>query len=329
MSFIGKYVKDVVEPYCTILDQDFPLLAFFEQSYWLISIIIITMSQTTTQFLTSLQYYRAPFPFGCSHLSTEHPLLGSHRHLKFHMPLTQLNSTFSPKCDPPLSASFCSVPPMTPDRELSCHYHAGPWITMAPELWCSPSVLTMLPVVSLAPPCRTLSWLLPSSTTHPHVCRWAPFPGILTRLIQAKVHLALQSSANLNSALRPPNSCDPSCQSTCVSRADPQHCPCLWDALINLSRIVSVYFPWHTLAPNALLQSCCCHPECLCDSLLPVKLNLFHQVRFLSTWIHPLGLLSSIPQPLLMFQSHKVLLSSNESNTSLLPYHLSQMPTPS
>lgn len=326
MSFIGKYVKDVVEPYCTVLDQDFPLLPFFE--HLLIPIIIITMSQTTTQFLTSLEDSRAPFPFGCPCLSTGHPSLGSHRHLKFHMPPTQF-TIFSPKYDLPLSASFCSVPPMTPDRELSCHHHARPWITMAPELWCSLLALTMLPVVSLAPPCRSLSWLFPSSSTHPHVHRWAPFAGILTRLIQAKVHLALQLSANLKSALRPLNSCNPSCQSTCFSRADSQHCPCPWNAFINLSRIASVYLPWHTLVPNALLQSCCCSPECLCDFPLPVKFNLFHQVRLLSTWIYPLSLLSSIPQPLLMFQSHKILLSSNESDTSLPLYHLSQMLTPS
>lgn len=62
----------------------------------------------------------------------------------------QLNSVSLP-ASVPLLLFFpsLSTPPVVP-RELSHHQHAGPWITVMPELWCSLSALTTIPVVLLA-----------------------------------------------------------------------------------------------------------------------------------------------------------------------------------
>lgn len=155
----------------------------------------------------------------------------------------QINSPSSLLCVLllPSSPSWSTLP-KTSDREHSHCHHAGPWITMAPELWCD------VPSHVPGSPMQCFTLLLPSSSPRPQENRWALFPRILTRLTEAGIHLALQCSPRLSPALRKgtdvlcshakihDNSQDASCQSACLGSTTLWALCFPWDAFLYLPK---------------------------------------------------------------------------------------------
>lgn len=219
-----------------------------------------------------------------------------------------------PKCDP--SPLFSILVNSTCDSKQNIFIV----IMLGPEsLWhqsCNSPYTDHLP--NSVPGSPVQFFILTSSfTQHTSTCgQVGSFARILTRFIHAKAHLALKSSVNLSPVWDSWQLMESLLSSACLSIAGPQHCPCPWGTFTHLSKIASVYSPWHLMylsnnAPTFLKAYVIFH--CLLNCI-----QLCQQVKLLNTWIHPLGLLNSIPQHLYMIQSCKTLFPQIRSTLSCL-----------
>lgn len=170
-----------------------------------------------------------------------------------------------------------SVPPLFPmlvnsPQDLRLRTQPSPSFSA----WIHHARAVMLPVCNDQPPggvpgstTQDLTWLLPSSSPHPHKQRWTGellWPGFwpgLSRLEPILPCSALRKGSNMLCCYDKThdNSQDASCLSVVWVVPPCQHYLCPGGVFLCLSQIANVCPPQHTLAPNTPLQSCRCLPE--------------------------------------------------------------------